>query len=263
MLYPFGALPGFMEKNILPVDLVEKSKLLNKLLESGNNDIVEKDENGKHHFQADLRNASHLVKALAKLPEKGFDRELVISEKKSVLDIYESVFNHRAFTGRSGSFYKYEGLGSIYWHMVSKLLLALGENIIKLAAEDKSSDLARLEEYYYLIRQGIGLHKKPADYGAFPTDPYSHTPSMMGAQQPGLTGQVKEDVLSRFNEIGLIIDGGRIMFLPVLLKNTDFGDNEQFEFSFCNTRIIYHKAEELDPRGLPGAGGARTDRQRR
>ena len=29
------------------------------------------------------------------------------------------------FTGRSGSFFAYEGLGSIYWHMVSKLLLAV------------------------------------------------------------------------------------------------------------------------------------------
>ncbi len=48
-------------------------------------------------------------------------------EKDDVLKIYESVFNHKAFTGRSGTFYKYEGLGSIYWHMVSKLVLAVQE----------------------------------------------------------------------------------------------------------------------------------------
>ena len=28
-----------------------------------------------------------------------------------ILDIYEDVFNHKAFTGRSGTFYGYEGLG--------------------------------------------------------------------------------------------------------------------------------------------------------
>ena len=33
----------------------------------------------------------------------------------------------QSFTGRSGAFYKYEGLGSIYWHMVSKLLVAVQE----------------------------------------------------------------------------------------------------------------------------------------
>ena len=35
--------------------------------------------------------------------------------------LYEEVFDHQSFTGRSGTFYKYEGLGCIYWHMVSKL----------------------------------------------------------------------------------------------------------------------------------------------
>ena len=42
--------------------------------------------------------------------------------------LFEQVFRHAEFTGRSGSFFAYEGLGSIYWHMVSKLLLAVQEN---------------------------------------------------------------------------------------------------------------------------------------
>ena len=45
-------------------------------------------------------------------------------------------------------------------------------------------------------------------YGAFPTDPYSHTPAGKGAQQPGMTGQVKEDVISRFGELGVEVKNG-------------------------------------------------------
>ena len=43
-------------------------------------------------------------------------------DEAQILALYEEVFNHRSFTGRSGTFYKYEGLGCIYWHMVSMLL---------------------------------------------------------------------------------------------------------------------------------------------
>ena len=46
---------------------------------------------------------------------------------------------------------------------------------------------------HFEINAGIGAHKSPELYGAFPTDPYSHTPGGKGAQQPGMTGQVKEE----------------------------------------------------------------------
>ena len=39
----------------------------------------------------------------------------------------------------------------------------------------------------------FGKVKTVRSYGAFPSDPYSHTPAHAGAQQPGMTGQVKED----------------------------------------------------------------------
>ena len=41
------------------------------------------------------------------------------------MESFEELFGHRQFTGRSGTFFAYEGLGSIYWHMVSKLGLAV------------------------------------------------------------------------------------------------------------------------------------------
>ena len=158
------------------------------------------------------------------------------SEKdiQTVLNIYEEIFDHQSFTGRSGTFFKYEGLGSIYWHMVSKLLLAVNEiyyTAITTQADQKIID--ELKTIYYEIKEGIGVHKNPAQYGAFPTDPYSHTPEHCGAQQPGMTGQVKEDYIARLGELGMNVKNGCISFRPNLLKQSEFLTKRD-EFNFYN-----------------------------
>jgi len=56
---------------------------------------------------------------------------------------------------------------------------------------------------YYPVPEGIGFNRTPAEHGAFPTDPCSHTSGHGGAQQPGMTEQVKEEVLTRFGELGV------------------------------------------------------------
>ena len=43
-------------------------------------------------------------------------------ERDQVTNLFVELFEHHLFTGRSGGMYAYEGIGSIYWHMVSKLL---------------------------------------------------------------------------------------------------------------------------------------------
>jgi hypothetical protein len=58
-----------------------------------------------------------------------------------------------------------------------------------------------LVDAYYDIRQGLGFKKPPAGFGAFATDPYSHTPAGRGSRQPGMTGQVKEEILTRLGEL--------------------------------------------------------------
>ena len=90
--------------------------------------------------------------------------------------------------------------------------------------EDKESEtlIGKLLEHYYEISEGIGVHKSPTLYGAFPTDPYSHTPANKGAQQPGMTGQVKEDILSRFGELGVYVNNGKLLFNPRLLRVDEF-----------------------------------------
>ena len=59
--------------------------------------------------------------------------------------------------------------------------------------------------------------KTAAGGGARSADPYSHTAGEGGAQQPGMTGRVKEEILTRWGELGLRFAGGLIRFDPVLL----------------------------------------------
>ncbi|HLP01999.1 MAG TPA: hypothetical protein VK163_08230, partial [Opitutaceae bacterium] len=145
------------------------------------------------------------------------------------------VFNHRAYTGRSGSMFAYEGLGSIYWHMVAKLLVAVQENC--LAPGVSESERAQLAVHYADIRAGLGFNKTPAVYGAFPCDPYSHTPGHVGAQQPGMTGQVKEEILTRWGELGVHIERGCVAFRPQLLRAAEFtGGPQSFRFTDASGR---------------------------
>ncbi len=218
LLYPLRELPRFTEKNNIPREKVDRSDLLQNLLSAGDTSILSEDNTGSYHFNGRLRNARFLSLALDKLGKSRYG-SLVEKERKYVLDLYESVFDHQSFTGRSGTFYGYEGIGSIYWHMVSKLLLAVRE--VYEAGEGDDADaavLARIRDHYYAIKEGLGVHKSPALHGAFPVDPYSHTPAGSGAKQPGLTGQVKEDILSRFGELGVMVKNGMLVFHPSMLS---------------------------------------------
>ena len=228
ILYPNRRLPHFMEKNIIPKNLANNSKILKQLIRDKRKDFIEIDIEGKIHFNSQFRNSRILKDALDQLD--------VYTEKdiQTVLNIYEEIFDHQSFTGRSGTFFKYEGLGSIYWHMVSKLLLAVNEiyyTAISTQTDQKTID--ELKTIYYEIKEGIGIHKNPALYGAFPTDPYSHTPAHCGVQQPGMTGQVKEDYIARFGELGVYVKNGCVSFKPNLLKNSEF-ITKRDEFNFYN-----------------------------
>lgn len=264
ILYPNKELPKFNEKNTIPNEIVAKSALLSELIAANNTQIIEKDCFGKYHFNGNFKNAADVEKALDALSNSSYSIQLK-NDKNLVLQAYESVFNHKSFTGRSGTFYGYEGLGSIYWHMVSKLQLAVQECCLKAVEERESPEvIGRLLEHYYEINEGIGVHKSPALYGAFPTDPYSHTPSGKGAQQPGMTGQVKEDILSRFGELGVFVKEGTLFFNPCLLRKDEFlSEDTLFNyvdinfkhssirlkanslcFTYCQIPIVYKIAQQ-------------------
>jgi hypothetical protein len=238
ILYPEKELPGFLQKNTIPEPDAQSSELIRRMLFVGRKEIVEQDVKGEIHFNGNFKNARDLENALNALAASEF-KVLIANEKKLLLDIFEKVFNHKAFTGRSGTFYSYEGLGSIYWHMVSKLLLAVQECCLK-AIEEKADPVivGKLLDHYYEIEAGIGVHKSPELYGAFPTDPYSHTPKHRGAQQPGMTGQVKEDFLARIGELGVFIKEGQLYFDPCLLRKEEFlSEKQAFEYYTCNWEL--------------------------
>lgn len=264
LLYPNKELKGFLERNTIPANAVLSSTLLMKLLNDGNVRIVEKDVNGEFHFNGNFKNAEDLAAELDQLSKDTYG-ELIDADRQKILDIFEDVFNHKAFTGRSGTFYGYEGLGSIYWHMVSKLLLAVQECCTQAVNDGEDPVLVgHLLEHFYEINEGIGVHKSPSLYGAFPTDPYSHTPWGRGAQQPGMTGQVKEDILSRYGELGIYVDKGQLCFYPCLLRKNEFVEEaKEFEyinlakeqksitlekgslgFTYCQIPVIYAMAEK-------------------
>ncbi len=222
VLYPDKELPRFDVKNNISSDKVKASALLQQLIDNGNTQIITKDSQGKHHFNGTFNNAESVKEALSKLPEQQYG-SLIEKDTALILETFEAIFDHKSFTGRSGTFFGYEGLGSIYWHMVSKLLLSTQETCL-LAIENNESDvvIGKLLDHYYEINEGIGVHKSPELYGAVPTDPYSHTPATKGAQQPGMTGQVKEDVLSRFGELGVYVTDGKLLFNARLLRIEEF-----------------------------------------
>ncbi len=117
---------------------------------------------------------------------------------------------------------------------------------------------------YYDIRAGIGFNKSPDVYGAFPTDPYSHTPMGSGARQPGMTGLVKEEILTRWGELGVTLQQGVLCFAPTLLRTDEFlqaesnfnyvnivGDAktlslspDSLAFTICQVPVIYQRGGE-------------------
>ena len=264
LLYPFKELKGFLDRNTISEDAVLSSKLFQEMLKDNAVQIIERDVNGAYHFNGNFKNANDVTEALEKLTGSKYN-DLLASDTPKILQAFEDVFNHKAFTGRSGTFYGYEGLGSIYWHMVSKLLLAVQESCLQAVSnEEDEKMIGHLLEHFYEINEGIGVHKSPELYGAFPTDPYSHTPGGKGAQQPGMTGQVKEDVITRFGELGVFVKHGKLYFNPCLLRKEEFLSKEtSFEylslfrgaqsiiipakslaFTYCQVPIIYHISDK-------------------
>lgn len=240
MLYPSKELPRFVKKNFVAKADAEKIEVLKAELERGytapdDGSLVYNDSMDKNsvHFNPDFRNANVMLEAAARIYP-----DLPQEQKEALAALYEKTFDHKKFTGRSGTFYAFEGIGSIYWHMVSKLLLAVQENFFA-AVNAKDPAAKELGERYYKIRDGLSFNKTPELYGAFPVDPYSHTPSGQGAKQPGMTGQVKEEVITRWGELGMEINKGKLKINPALLLRKEFGADGRLSFTRFGTPFEY------------------------
>ncbi len=205
LLYPDRRLPGFLERNRLD-DAALALPVVQALLAAGRTDLLQRQADGTVRFAPGLSNRADLLAA-------GNDLGDAVQPLAAA---YDRLLRHHEFTGRSGTMFAYEGLGCIYWHMVAKLLLAVQERVFE-ASDAAAPELPALAAHYRRVRDGLGYRKSAAEWGAFPADPYSHTAGTGGAQQPGMTGQVKEEILTRWGELGLRFDGGMVRIDPVLL----------------------------------------------
>ncbi len=242
LLYPNRAPVPFLERNRLPGEppLTEPS-------------LFVVDRHGDWHFQADLSTLADVADRLETIGAEPATRG-------AVKDMWRTTFNHDEFTGRSDRFFMFEGLGSIYWHMVAKLAVAV-QWAFGRAADPVAA--ATLADIYHDIRDGLGFRKGPGHQGAFPTDPYSHTPQHLGAQQPGMTGQVKEQVIMRFGELGVEVREGCVRFEPRLVPATELLDSPRqvsftalggsattlrlepgsLAFTYCQVPVVYRTGD--------------------
>ena len=248
LLYPFRKLPSFLEKGVIaPGSEAEAALASVKGLAS----IVEEDAHGVLRFAAGLSTRRDLER---ELDEAGIGADV----SARIVEAYEQTFGHLEFTGRSGGMYGYEGIGCTYWHMNAKLLLAAFEVYADAAAKG-SDEAPALAALYHRVREGMGFRKSPQHFGAFPTDAYSHTPAERGAQQPGMTGLVKEELLTRRGELGIFVDDGQLRFEPSLLLEDEWrrapatwsrpgGEvslpADSMAFTCCGVPVVYVRGSE-------------------
>jgi hypothetical protein len=242
LLYPDRQLPGFFDRNRLDPPALALP-VVQALLAQGRSDLLQQQSDGTVRFAPALANRADLEAAGADLGDA----------LQPLAEAYERVLRHHEFTGRSGTMFGYEGLGCIYWHMVAKLLLAVQEQVF--AAHDRGApELGALKAHYRRVRDGLGYRKDAAAYGAFPADPYSHTPGEGGAQQPGMTGQVKEEILTRWGELGLRVKGGRVHFDPVLLDAAELPEGGALRFTWARLPFTYRRGPATRLRVRTAAG---------
>ncbi len=232
LLYPDRPLPGFLQRNQLDAQALALP-VVQQALAQQRSDLLQTQRDGVVRFAPDLANRGDLEAAGADLG----------AALLPMAQAYDRLLQHHQFTGRSGTMFGYEGLGCIYWHMVAKLLLAVQEQVFAAADAGHAAlpALQALQAHYRRVRDGLGYRKSAAAYGAFPADPYSHTPGEGGAQQPGMTGQVKEEVLTRWGELGLRVRAGRVHFQPVLLDAAELPADGALQFTWAGLPFAYRR----------------------
>jgi len=233
LLYPDRPLPGFLQRNQLDAEALALP-VVRQLLAQGRTDLLQTQSDGTVRFAPDLANRGDLEAAAADLGPA----------LTPLTQAYERLLQHHQFTGRSGTMFGYEGLGCIYWHMVAKLLLAVQEQVFA-AADGQHPALQGLKAHYRRVRSGLGYHRSAAQYGAFPADPYSHTAGEGGAQQPGMTGQVKEEILTRWGELGLRVHAGQVRLQPVLLDPHELPSGGALRFTWAGVPFAYRRGATM------------------
>ena len=109
------------------------------------------------------------------------------------------------------------------------------------AADGQHPALQGLKACCCRVRSGLGHHRSAAQYGAFPADPYSHTAGEGGTQQPGMTGQVQEEILTRRGELGLRVHAGQVELQRVLLDPHALPAGSALRFTWAGVPFAYRR----------------------
>ncbi len=225
LLAPVRERASFLDRNIVPAEHAPEDSLLARLADTRAESIARRDSAGRVRFGPAMNTERDLRAALERLARREGWHAPVTSGRDSVLAAYEATFHHSLSMGRAEQMHKYEGIGCVYWHMVSKLLVAVQESAFDaLDRAEPQITIDRLRCAYHRVRDGIGFNHAPRDFGGFPFEPYSHSPLHIGAQQPGMTGQAKEGLIARMGELGVRVRAGEIRLDPVLLRRDELVD---------------------------------------
>ena len=199
--------------------------------------IVCRDENGTLHFGVGLTTQKALMSALQ-------ISSYTAEQQQFLLEQYESLFGHQRFTGRSQVMYKYEGIGCIYWHQNAKLALAILE--LAIANRNDRSKAQTVLDAYREVIQNFLYRKDSTACQAIPIEPYSHSSFDGKSQQPGMTGQVKESVLMRRGELGILVENGCLLFDPWFVKPDEFDEKGCLSFTVCGVPVRFMPCEKND-----------------
>ncbi len=222
-LYPLKTTTKFFNKNNLSKEfgVVE--------------DIVERDFAGNMRFNADITTEHVLLERCA-------NKQLSKEKTQELCNEYERLFGHKKFNGRSDVMYKFEGIGCAYWHQNAKFALGVLETAQRAYAN--GDDITEIYRKYHEILDGFIYRKTPAECGAFPTEPYSHTSFNRKSEQPGMTGQVKESIIMRRGELGVGVADGQMFFLPEFLSQNEIDESGELVFSCYGVDICYKRSDK-------------------
>ncbi len=222
-LYPIKKTTRFVDKNIVDDGIPEISGL------------IERDKTGKKHFNANIISEGILLETCERLKCSKQQQEKLVAE-------FERVFSHKKFNGRSDVMYKFEGVGCVYWHQNAKFALGVLETAQR--ASQNGEDISEILFAYNKLLDGFIYRKTPEQCKAFPIEPYSHTSFNKKSEQPGMTGQVKESVIMRRGELGVMVKDGKISFNPVFLREGEYDENGEISFSVCAVGCKYVKTKD-------------------
>ncbi len=222
-LYPIKTTTKFFDKNILS----KEYRVIDE--------IVEIDSGGNLRFKADITTELVLLERCAKKMLSELETQRLCKE-------YERLFGHKKFNGRSDVIYKFEGIGCAYWHQNAKFALGVLETA--QSAHASGEDISEIYRQYHKILDGFIYRKTPAECGAFPTEPYSHTSYSRKSEQPGMTGQVKESIIMRRGELGVSVTDGRISFSPEFIRQGEFTGNNEVVLSCYGVEFCYKHSDK-------------------